>query len=80
MFDANGYIRNEFRRYFPDADRIDVHFDEGSETWTVGVVTMGGAHIRDFEMEVTSDDDYFWFVNRANGRPITVPFHPEMGQ
>jgi capsule polysaccharide export protein KpsE/RkpR len=77
MFDANNYIRTEFRRYFPDADRIDVHFDETSEIWTVGVVTMGGAHIRNYEMEVGSDDDYFWFVNKANGNPITVPYAPE---
>lgn len=77
MFNANRYIRDQFRRYYPNASRIDVHFDETAEVWTVGVVTMGGHHIRTFKMEVGSDDDYYWFVNEANGNSLTIPFAPE---
>lgn len=78
MFDAHEYLRKEFRRYFPDADRIDVHSID--ELWQIDVRTMGNSHVRTFEMEVGSDDDCFVFTNNVSGQVITVPFAPEMGQ
>lgn len=80
MFDVHAYLRAEFRRYYPDADRIDVHVTNEGETYDVGVVTMGGSHIRSFHMDVGSDDDMFTFTNTVSGDALTIPFAPEMSE
>jgi hypothetical protein len=77
MFDVHAYLRSEFRRYYPDAARIDVH--EGDETWDVGVVLPTGASIQ-YHMDVGSDDGCFVFENQEHGLSLTVPFAPEMSE
>jgi hypothetical protein len=75
MFDIHAYLRAEFRRYYPDADRIDVHVAE--EDYTVAVVT--GDHIRHFDFNVGSDEDYFMFTQRGTRFVISAPFPAELG-
>lgn len=76
MFDVHAYLRSEFRRYYPDAARIDIH--EGDETWDVGVVlpTMSVMH---FHMDVGSDDECFSFTG-DHGNVLTIPFAEGMGE
>jgi hypothetical protein len=74
MFDVHAYLRAEFRRYYPDAPRIDVH--EGDEVWDIGVHLPGGTILK-WHMDVGSDDECFRFMGEY-GNELTVPFAPEM--
>jgi hypothetical protein len=75
MFDVHAYLRAEIRRYYPDAESIDVH--EVDETWDV-FVRLKDANLIHYHMDVGSDDGCFAFTNEYSGATITVPFAPEM--
>jgi hypothetical protein len=76
MFDVYAYLRAEFRRYFPNATKVDVM--EIDETWDIFVHLPDVAEPLHYHMDVGSDDGCFSFTNEYSGAMITVPFAPEM--
>ena len=73
------YLETEFRRYFPDAAKIEALFHP-EELITIHIIGPddgnGAAYLDDFRMEIGSDDDWFSFTN-AYDLVITVPFQAE---
>jgi hypothetical protein len=69
------YLEAEFRRYFPDANEIDVAFND-DETIDVDVV-FDHPRSYNFRMEIGSDDDFYVFTEVSSGMIVTVPLMPE---
>lgn len=73
MISQTDYLRDEFRRYFPDATLIAVSVTD--ETITVDV--SWDLNYTVFQMTIGSDDDCYRFTNTVTDAVITVPFEPE---
>ena len=77
---TEAYLEAEFRRYFPDAVRIDVDNNVDDEMITVAVQLPNVDGIWAFGMMIGSDDDMFRFEPEADtpdSMTITIPFQPE---
>ena len=69
------YLEAEFRRYFPDAQKIVVGPLRTDELIFVDVHTDSAINV--WCMEIGSDDDWYSFTHARTGSTITIPLMPE---
>jgi hypothetical protein len=74
------HIETEFRRYWPNATKVDARYDPDDEVWTVCLDFEANSPSIMYQMQVTSDDSWYTFTEQtgfSHENVITIPFPME---